>query len=288
MTNKHLIIDAHSHLGIGFQNRPATIEEYQKIKDKYNIDYSLIMPNPPQITYTQNHSELINSLNYETYKVISTSVLKDSIFFVPIISPIYTSPSLLERYIEEYNPIALKIHLKVDASYPELISDEIIKILKKYNIPLIVHTDYSPSSNSFKEQLKNLNSAINWLNFFRKNEIKGYLTHGARLNKEVLQDVNGIDNVVIGLGPDFLLDQITPDSLEQSDYLRTLHDYVDPSKICFDVDYNWNFVNLSTNELDFESIKRLENYWSDKELDYILGCNSNSFFQIEKRLKKRR
>ena len=46
MEHRRLIIDSHSHIGVGFNNRIATIEEYQIIKDKLNITISLLMPQP--------------------------------------------------------------------------------------------------------------------------------------------------------------------------------------------------------------------------------------------------
>lgn len=281
MEHRRLIIDSHSHIGVGFNNRIATIEEYQIIKDKLNITISLLMPQPILNNLPRNQST-IDNLNAEVYKNISSTTNN---LFIPMISPIYTSSYDLERYIEIYQPVALKIHLKNDSSYPEIIPIKLTETIKKHNIPLIVHTDYSKTSLNEKETLKNLNSALKWLNYFKKNSIKGYLTHGARLSPEVLESINFEEEIVIGIGPDILLG-LYQESLEQKgDFLKILYNYVNPKRLLFDLDYNWNLD--SNNNLELGSIKRIETLWNQEEQELILGKNSSEFFDIPKRLQKK-
>lgn len=275
------IIDAHSHIGLGYNNEYSTIEEYKKVKEALGIEYSFLMPQP--IFSKNKNQEELDRLNINVFKLINESDIKDKLFFIPMISPIYTSPYILESYIEIYQPVALKIHFKNDYSSPDLISDEWISIIKKHNIPLIVHTDYSASNNNERDKLKNLNSALKWFQFFSRTGIKGYLTHGARLNQYVLENINKTENIRIGLGPDLLLSS-QPHTTEQSNYLQVLHDYVDPNKLIYDVDYNWN-RNKDTGDFDLDSFKRIEDMWNIKEQEQILRTNSIEFFGIQKRIK---
>ena len=262
----NLIIDSHSHIGVGYEGRIAYPEEYEMIKKKNNIDISLLMPQPLLNKDDFRCFEMIDKANKETFEIINNSALRDSSYFVPMISPIYMGPNELENYI--------------DFSYPEAISCDIIRIIKKYDIPLIVHTDYAVDDSSLKNRMKNLNSAIKWFDFFLKNEIKGYLTHGARLNNEVLRRINNYDNIVIGVGPDLLLQQYSETGLEDNtEYLRCLYDYVDPRRLLFDVDYNWNIDG--NGNLDFDSIDRIKKYWSEEDSQLILGENSREFFKIK-------
>lgn len=274
-----IIIDSHSHLGVGFKGRIATPDEYMIVKEKYNISLSLLMPQPI-LNREKRNILLFDDINMNTYNIICNSPLKDSSFFIPMISPIYMDASHIERYIELYHPVAFKIHYKSDFSFPEIICNDIIKLLKKYDIPLIVHTDYSPQNNDLKGKNKNLNSSLKWFRFFIKNNIKGYLTHGARLNKEVMREINKCDNVVIGVGPDLLLQNYSESDLEiNTEYLKCLHDNVNPKNLLFDVDYNWNLT--SENDFDYDSLYRINMLWNSDEANLILGDNSKKFFKIK-------
>ena len=111
-----------------------------------------------------------------------------------------------------------------------------------------------------------------------KNKIKGYLTHGARLNKDVFLKINNSKYVVIGLGPDILLNSKEYNLVEQQgDFLTIIHDNVDPNKILFDVDFRWNTCN---EELDKNAIHRIKNIWQQKDVNKILYTNALKFFNL--------
>jgi len=278
------IIDSHSHLGLGLNKKIATIDDYKRIRNNLGITYSLLMPQPIFDDEIPKSEQLFDQINNNIYEEIIKNK-DDSISFVPMVSSIYTSPNKLEKYIEMYNPLALKIHMKSDNSNPDLISLAWIRIIKKYDLPIIVHTDYSKNNNSNLEKLKNLNSSLNWMLFFEKYDIKGYLTHGARLNKYVLENINKSNNILIGIGPDLLLKNYSPKCLEQrGEYLKILYDNVDPSKLVFDIDFNWN-IDLN-GSIDLNSITRLEKYWNDEQLRKILCENSKNFFNIKIKEKR--
>ncbi len=272
------IIDSHSHIGKGFIDTPATIEEYEVVRKHFSITTSLLMPQPIMDSKIERSTELFMKINEDVSKQISGCAIKDSIHFIPIFSPVYMSPKELEELIEIYQPKALKVHYKNDDSHPWLISEGHIKVLLKHDIPLIVHTDYSPNRGNYKDDLKNMNSGLEWYQFLTWKGLRGYLTHGARLNREVLDKVNKADNIVIGMGPDMMLQDYAVSGLEQRNYLETLYNQVDPSKLVFDLDYNWNLNK--NNELEYGSIDRLGEFYKEDELRLILGKNSERFFKI--------
>ena len=147
------------------------------------------------------------------------------------------------------------------------------------------YTDFSDKNISEKDKLKNLNSALSWFKYFKENEIKGYLTHGARLNPYVLESINFTENIGIGIGPDVLLEEY-PSSLEQQGrVLDILYNYVNPDRLFFDLDYNWNLTKQ--NNLELGSINRVKSIWDEDDQRLILGENSNEFFGITKRLEKK-
>lgn len=278
------IIDSHSHLGLGMDDKLATIDDYKRLRSALGITFSLLMPQPI-LDKTIPRSELLfDEINNNIYAEIEKNN-DNSFSFVPMVSPIYTSAKKLEEYIELYNPLALKIHMKSDNSNPDLISNDWIRIIKKYDLPLIVHTDYSKGNKSNKEILKNLNSSLKWMVFFQRNDIKGYLTHGARLNRFVLDNINKSSNILIGIGPDLLLENYSFKCVEsKGKYLKTLYDNVDPNKLAFDIDFNWN-IGLD-GSLDSKSIERLEKYWNSEQLKKILYENSKKLFDIKVKEKK--
>ena len=104
------IIDAHSHIGLGYNNEYSNIEEYKMVREALGIEFSFLMPQPI-FTKTKNQKEL-DRLNNNVFKIINESDIKNKLFFIPMVSPIYTKPYILETYIEIYRPVALKIHFK--------------------------------------------------------------------------------------------------------------------------------------------------------------------------------
>lgn len=177
----------------------------------------------------------INQYYFNQIKNIKT---KTKLFFVPMIHPRLDTPEYIEKMILEMDPIAIKVHSVGTASSPNDINEETLKILKKYNIPLIVHTDYDNGKFKENEGLSRAvqkASPIDWFNFFENNKIKGVLNHGATLNLEVFNKVNTSKYVMIAIGPDGYLNsnygrfQIKKDIYDQLGYLGVLKKYVNPN-----------------------------------------------------------
>lgn len=68
-----------------------------------------------------------------------------------MIHPYLDLVSQIEEYKEKYNPAAFKIHGTGSGIEPQKISVEIINALRKCDIPLIFHTDYSRKRFYFTE-----------------------------------------------------------------------------------------------------------------------------------------
>ncbi len=222
-------------------------------------------------------------INDYTYDLLKKSSIKEKFGFVPMVHPILDSIEYINEIIEKYNPLAIKIHGISTATGPYDISEELIKLLHKKDIPLIVHTDYCKKPTNAIEFLRKKNNPYDWAMFFINNEIKGYLTHGARMDKKVFDLVNSHDNLVIGIGPDFKINLERTRWVEASDddYLNIIRDSVDTNKILFDIDYSWNID--SSKKLETNQICRIKKIFTPKEKKKILAKNAINFFNIKEK-----
>ncbi len=296
------IIDCHSHIGNDWIWGESNIEKYILLAKELGISKSLLMPSPGQVDYktlknrllcykyekdkfeywSQVSKECLSSrfINDKTFDIISTYKDEHNIYFVPFIHPILDTPEYLYELKEKYNPVAFKIHGVASGITPEIFNQDFINALKKINIPIIVHTDYSNDTNSIQYK----NSAYLWARFFIENDLKGYLAHAARFDTKAWDLVNRNDNLVIGLGPDLLIYQrknsfkdgnILPDV----GTLKLLHDNLDINKIMFDVDFSWNVVD-ETKKMDFDMIDRVTREFGEKDSEKVLSLNPKNFFNI--------
>jgi len=181
--------------------------------------------------------------------------------------------------------VALKIHGIGSGIGPTDISNEFIKIIKKFELPIIVHTDCDLGKGSIAMQyVRNQNSAKKWATFFLKHEISGVLNHGASLDRETFDMVNKSNLLKVALGPDRVacLDQnrVYVDCLQNyKNYLIFLKENLDISKIIYDADYNWNLIN--EDKEDYESVQRILEVF-EKTTDYEKVLSKNILNQYPK------
>ena len=320
------IIDAHSHIGNdSFHPFVGEIYEYAKYAAAIGVTDSLLMPPPsPKIIINKEiinflwrydfnkHEFLFNYIEAEYLKdsnvfptpyLLANSIIKKNILnctsaihfhFVPLVHPIFDSPQYIERLLTE-KPKAIKVHGIAAGMSPEELPTHFVQLVKKYDVPIIVHTDYDSNQVSdhtskawVLNYLRNANSPINWITFAIKMGIRLYLTHGVRLDEESMRYVNLADLFVVGIGPDSLI-QNEPDRLYNpaSNYLKMLCNNVSVDRLCFDLDYPWNVnkpISKLTDkkaDLDFDGIKRLQSLgFSQNEMDKILWKNAARFFGI--------
>ncbi len=313
-----MIIDAHSHIGRDFYFGESKIEDYDKFCVKNNIDVGFLMPMPWPV-YSKNGTDICSLLweheNYEKinyYKFYLKNNEKDTIIynpyeeinkfyyeklqnynsktkvkFIPLVHGKLDNPYYLENMIRKTKPVAIKFHGFSGGFFTDDIKEDIIDIIKFYDIPIIIHTSvykYNDGYGVDTKYFRNKCSPKNWYEFLKSNNLKGVLNHGACLDEEIIKKVNSNKNIMIGIGPDYDIASDPYKVLTEKKlyldvgYLNLLKNMIDPEKLLFDVDYNWNFGN--NNELDNDSIKRIRKTWNYLDSENILGKNAKAFYRL--------
>lgn len=299
-----MIIDIHSHLGKMTNWPEAEIHDYLYTMERENVDISFLFPLPYQLSFDglervilkykldgdkpvfssdvleslQNPYAIVNEHYYNVIRNCRTE--NKELMFVPILHPILDSPDYLRTMILKYDPPALKLHGTGSGIVPSDISEEIIKIFRDSDLPLIIHTDFSRTND--QNYIDKTNSALNWAKWAVKNNVRICLAHGARLQPEALDLVNRSEILRVGIAPvqrvsrninrlEAELSNYTP-----YEYLCYLRDNVDPCKIFFDLDYNWNRLPGS-NTPDYSSSELVEKVFSEYK-EYIFYQNALAFF----------
>lgn len=278
----NLVIDSHSHVGKDIFHGESTIEGYIDFAKKSHINVGIIMGVPsPCIDLKDPSTRFMywkfNGINMEFYgkknpfsemnyklnellKEKSSDALQ--LLFVPTFHPILDEIEQFEKMLVITDPVAIKIHGIGSGVGPNDISQDYIELIKKYELPVIVHVDCDFGKGSQSMQyVRNINRAILWAKFFERNKIKGILNHGASLDLDTFQLVNNSDYLRIALGPDKIAcidnNRLFFDcQSDYKEYLRFLKKHLDTSKILYDADYNWN--RMEGQEDDYESVERVK------------------------------
>lgn len=295
MKKDTIIIDAHSHFGSDYFHGDIDIIDYIELMNKVNIDYSLLMPPPTPVKLISNlrnkylgwyidknkifyYSDIVSTdiknpykeVNYNYHEIIKKTN-KTNLFFIPLVHPILDSGEYLEQLVNDLDPIAFKIHGIGGGIDPKMIPNTFSNVIKKYDIPLIIHTDYDNGKNIIRYDtflLRNLNTPANWVKYLYKEKIKAVLNHGCALDKNTLNDINADNLIKVGLGPDLVMNQdlnrlfINNSYQKKIDYLKCLKKILVPSKIVFDIDFNWN-IDPKNDEMDMFFLNRIANYWTN-------------------------
>lgn len=305
------IIDSHSHIGLdNAWNIEGSLDEYIKKTKELGIKESILMPVPMPIikvgqkeitpimlgTYGEeyyivqgikdNYGSRGICVSENPYKYVNEilfrKIKEKNIHFVPLVHPYFDNYEYLQKMVEKYHPIALKIHGYSSIIEPNNISEDFWNVIKEINIPIIIHTDCDTSNEeSLDWYYRNENAPLNWIKILEKHSIKGYITHGARLCEKSIKLVNDNPNFVIGLGPDLLLSKSHDRMYSNDPYLEKIFDEVEIDRICFDLDYPWNVESYEEKELDWNSLDRIKKLELSKdELSKVLSLNSKRFFKI--------
>ena len=267
---------------------PEIYNKVTKVKEnlllwKYNNGYEYYK----QISYDDGNKKImplsnnpyttINNLLYEYLKY------KENMAFIPAVNLIYDTPDYLIELINK-GAKAVKVHgISIGLDDFKKINIELLKILHLYDIPLMVHTDYSESTSNPIDKLYNANNPLNWVMLLLKYDIRGYLTHGCRLSTECAKIVNNNHGqFLVGISPDLLLeDEQKRLMLKNVDYLSTLLNIYDFNNLSFDIDYGWNILRRDLPTLDSNQLNRLHNYAKNEMvLKRVLKDNSKDFFKI--------
>lgn len=300
---KEIVIDSHSHLGFCRGWVEAVLPEYLSLMDDEGVDIGFLFPVPWELDF-EKQAELYLNWRYVDGKTeYFSTVLSDikapyrdinayiammvkeyqaekELFFIPMIHPYLDSAQQIEAYIDQYDPIAIKIHGTGSGIEPQKIPADRIEVLKRSGRPLILHTDYARSS---KDAIVNSNSPASWAKWLLKHDLNGCLAHGARLDKEALDIINKYDNVVLSIAPCHRVSKnagrlgVELNSYDPYTYLAYLRDYVNNSKILFDLDYSWNRDVPSNNPVSNTS-ELVRAVFKDRASD-VLSKNAIRFYQ---------
>lgn len=321
-----MVVDGHSHIGNEkFSKRgEITLDAYLDYAKKVGIDIGLIMPVPcpiipedcglhigkvlltwkydedlkkhidmseEQILIKRGLKNPYKEINSYYYKKVNSYDDDVKLLFVPIIHPRLDTPEYLEELIKETDPVAVKIHSVGTLSLPENMTQKYTEVLQKYDIPVIVHTDFNNGkfdSNIGLHEAVEKADANKWFEYFENNQIRGTLNHGAALNLDVFEKINKSKFVKIGIEPSIYFGgeygrlNIDKDIYDKLGFLGVIKEYLDPSKVIFDVDYDYN--QLYEGGLDYNTIKRIKDMWNSEDQEKVLF--KNAFEQYPKIIKK--
>lgn len=312
-----MIIDTHSHIGKDYYCGEILLEDYIDYCNKIGIDMGFVMPTPwPE--YHDLHNEKITSLlwehenyvkknyfslknnhkmqvkfnpyeyvNYYYYNEICNVKTNVCLNFIPLIHGVLDTADYLEKMLLDINPYAVKMHGFGSGFSPEEINDDVISILKHFDIPIILHTsvyNYSYGYGADTRFWRNECHPFRWSRFLINNNLKGVLNHGACLNQEAILLVNSSDNIMIGIGPDLDISKdyfkvdLDKEAYFNLGYLNILKERVSSEKLLFDIDFNWN---NNGDLLDYSQVHRLSTIWNNDDMENILSKNAINFFKID-------
>jgi hypothetical protein len=319
-----MIIDGHSHVGDDKYNnrRKITLQDYASFCTPMGVNIGIIMPVPcpiipencgnlkpgatliswsydPESHMASDYSEdkvlqvrkLVNPYReineYYRKKVECFDRSGCRLFYVPMLHPRLDTDEYLNDLISTTHPIALKIHSIGSFSSPKDMRQSYLEVIKKYNVPLIVHTDFNNGrydKNPGLAKAVSFSSSEEWCDFFIINGMKGTLNHGAALSLDTLAKVNNSNLVKVALGPDLHLSDTSrlkvPDQVYvEYGYLGTLKRYLNADKIIFDVDYDYN--NDYRGNYDSSSIERVKQTWDFEDCQKIFKRNAESHYELD-------
>ena len=113
--------------------------------------------------------------------------------------------------------------------------------------------------------------------------MKVCINHGARLHNKSIHIINNEPNLMMGYGPDSLLDA-EQDRLAVStrDYASALFERASPDKVMFSTDYRWNANGRNQwDDLRWDSIERIQRALSPTDQQKVLAQNAIAFYQMK-------
>jgi len=249
--------------------------------------------------------EIIREINPENpYRFMNRYALKKirnlnmnsqiEYFFIPKIHPILDTKEEIESLISEKEVVGLKINGLATYTSPNQIPEYIVRLTEEHHKPLLVHTDYlNPKFDDVRiptnlRQIISKNTPKAWLDWAESiKPYKMFLAHLARMDKDSIDRVNNLENIVIGLGPDIML-QDEPMRLREptTNILRDALMCINNKKLLFSSDFAWNVYDRTKwGDFDWGTKDRLEEEATklnieEKVIYGILGKNAIDFFGL--------
>lgn len=222
----------------------------------------------------------------EFYLKLICKDFETKLYFAPLIHGVLDEPYYLEKLLLNKNVVATKMHGFSGGFFKDDVKKELIEVIKAFDIPIIFHTsvyNYNYGYGAETRYWRNKCSPKDWAEFIIKYDLKGVLNHGACLDLETIKLVNKNPNIMIGIGPDLDISQdpfkvsLEKNTFLKEGYLNLLKKYVNPDRLLFDVDYNWNVDQ--TGFIDNCSINRIMSTWNYEDSQKILSKNALAFYK---------
>jgi len=211
------------------------------------------------------------------------------IFMAYLYHPILDTSDELESFLKEPLVKALKIHGVSTATTTQDIPKYMVELVKRYNKPIIAHTDYSSTVNTPINRLYRRNNSLDWINWSLRNNVPLLVTHGARLSESAIKVINSSDNIILGCSPDLMLKEETErlETLTDASIFDFIVPRINPKKLVYDIDFGWNvFRRNQWQDNDWSSSKRLEEtlfrYNAKNLISIVLRENAIRFFRLDK------
>lgn len=213
------------------------------------------------------------------------------LFFAAKVHPFLDDPSCLEGLLEN-ELVCLKIHGIASHSSPDAFPSWLNEFLRYHDLPVLVHTDwYSEEINESMpphakalHELYRSNSPIAYIHWALKHRLRVCINHGARLHRESIHIINNEPDLMIGHGPDSLLDAEQDRlAIPTNDYTASLFEYASPEKVMFSTDYRWNANGRNQwNDLRWDSIGRIRCALDAKDQQKVLAGNAITFYKMKR------
>jgi len=245
-------------------------------------------PSSPYLVINRKVQEEVRKLNSEGLW---------SCYFAPKVHPKLDKPSDLEDFVDDPNFKALKVQTLATYCTTEDIPQWLVDFSRKYDKPIIVHTDYmgddaTPESTGISEALLYImkkNHASRWADWGLNTGVRLVLAHGARLDEDAINKINGSDNLIMNIGQDSLLGaEGSRLAMKSDDYLTDLLRLAGEDKLIFSTDYAWNVRDRSDwFTLDWNTSKRVEKsmqtlgIYNPERFKAIMRNNAMRFFGIK-------
>lgn len=258
-------------------------ERYYKEFRSGNSD--AIISNNPRHPYQDFNRHVL-----EFVKIFNESRERLKLYFAAKVHPILDDHECLEGLLDD-NLVCIKIHGIASHSYPEVFPDWFNEFLRHHNLPILVHTDWyegeiGPQLSPHAKALHGLyqkNSPLSYIRWALKHKLKVCINHGARLHQESIHIINNEPDLMMGYGPDSLLDAEQDRlALPTTDYAATLFEHASPEKVMFSSDYRWNVNGRNQwNDLRWDSIQRISSILDPIDQEKVLSRNAITFFQMK-------
>jgi len=197
--------------------------------------------------------------------------------FIPHCHPLRDTPEHVEATCAQ-NPPAIKIHGTSWGIDPMTIPPTFFEIVCRYEILLMLHTDYHSDPHNRLDMIKRANDPLVWIRLCEKYGLRAILAHGARLCIESLSIVNSSDSFMVGLSPTLYMEGYRVKS-KGGRYLDLLCEMVDADKLLFDIDYPWN-VTEDYKALTWDVDHELQALLSEGDLEKVYFTNAATFFGV--------